>query len=123
MIPPSATPRSGFENLFWRAFSGTRHNQFTSTNSIDSAPNEACGDSLDPDFEGLYVWSNNVNTLSLANDCADLHELCRQFKEFNIGLAAFQELNIDMQLITNQNFPAASAAFCSLVVGLITLWW
>jgi hypothetical protein len=34
--------------------------------------------------------------LSLTNDLADLHELCRQFKAQNIGIDTLQELNIDM---------------------------
>jgi hypothetical protein len=60
--------------------------------SIDNAPNKAYGDTLDPAFDGLYVWSNNVNTLSLKDSLADLHELCRQLKENNIGIAALQDL-------------------------------
>jgi hypothetical protein len=95
-ISPSVPPRTGFETLFRHAFSADRRKQFVPLTSLDNAPNEACGDSIDPNFDGLYVWSNNVNTLSLTNDIADRHELCRQFKEHRIGIAALQELNIDM---------------------------
>jgi hypothetical protein len=95
-ISPSVHFRAGFEALFRNAFSADRRNKYVPLTSIDTAPNEACGDSLDPNFDGIYVWFNNVNTLSLNNDLADFHELCRQFKEFRIGIAALQELNIDM---------------------------
>ena len=94
--PPSANSRSGFESLFRHAFTTDRYVQFNPTATPTSMPNEACGDTLQPDFDGMYVWSNNVNTLSLTNDLSDLHELCRQFKHYNIGIAALQELNIDM---------------------------
>jgi hypothetical protein len=93
--PPSDS-RNGYESLFRHAFTTNRYIQFSPTTTPTSMPNEACGDALQPDFEGLYVWSNNVNTLSLAHELADLHELCRQFKHYNIGIAALQELNIDM---------------------------
>jgi hypothetical protein len=99
-ISPSVHPRAGFEALFRHAFSADRRNKYEPRNSIANAPNEACGDFINRNFDGLYVWSNNVNTLSLANDLADLHELCRQFKEYRIGIAAFQELNIDMTQAT-----------------------
>jgi hypothetical protein len=95
-ISPSVHPRAGFEALFRNAFTADRRDKYVPLSSIDNAPNEACGDSIDPNFDGLYVWSNNVNTLSLNNELADLHELCRQFKENRIGIAALQELNIDM---------------------------
>jgi hypothetical protein len=93
-IPPSATSRSGYESLFRHAFTTNRYIQFSPTGTPTDAANEVCGDVLRPDFDGLYVWLNNVNTLSLANDLEDLHELCRQFKHYNIGIAALQELNI-----------------------------
>jgi hypothetical protein len=80
-ISPSVHPRAGFEALFRNAFSADRRDKYVPLTSIDNAPNEACGHSIDPNFDGLYVWSNNVNTLSLNNELADLHELCRQFKE------------------------------------------
>jgi hypothetical protein len=99
-VPPSATSRSGYESLFRHAFTTSRYIQFSPTGTPTDAPNEVCGDVLRPDFDGLYVWSNNVNTLSLANDLEDLHELCRQFKHYNIGIAALQELNIDMTQTT-----------------------
>jgi hypothetical protein len=95
-VPPSANSRSGYESLFCHAFTTSRYIQFTPPDTPNDAPNKACGDALQPDFDGLYVWSNNVNTLSLANDLDDLHELCRQFKHCNIGIAALQEFNIDM---------------------------
>jgi hypothetical protein len=103
--PPSANSRSGYESLFRHAFTTNRYIQFTPTNPPTSMPNEACGDAMQPDFEGLYVWSNNVNTLSLTHDLTDLHELCRQFKHYDIGIAALQELNIDM---TQTAIPAQS---------------
>jgi hypothetical protein len=94
--PPSANSRTGYESLFRHTFTTNRYIQFTPTTTPTSMPNEACGDILQPDFEGLYIWSNNVNTLALANELTGLHELCRQFKHYNIGIAALQELNIDM---------------------------
>jgi hypothetical protein len=94
--PSSANSRAGYESLFWHAFTTNRYIQFTPTTTPISMLNEACGDAMQPDFEGLYVWSNNVNTLSLAHELTDLHALCRQFKHYNIGIAALQELNIDM---------------------------
>jgi hypothetical protein len=95
-ISPSVHRRGGFETLFVNAFTNARPQRFTPFTSIDNAPNEACGDPIDPNISSLYVWSNNVNTLSLSKDLAELYELCRQFKEHRIGLAALQELNIDM---------------------------
>jgi hypothetical protein len=61
---------------------------------------QCCGDPMDPSFTGLHVWSNNVNTLSLANNLADLHELCIHFKSYNIGIAALQEINLDLTQTT-----------------------
>jgi hypothetical protein len=93
---PSTNHRAGLETLFRHAFTSERYNRFATLSSPASPPNEACRGPLDPAFDGLYIWSNNVNTLSLANDLADLHELCLQLKSSNIGIAALQELNIDM---------------------------
>jgi hypothetical protein len=95
-ISPPVNPRAGFDVLFRNAVLEARQAKFAPLTSIDNAPNEACGDPMNPSFDGLDVWSNNVNTLSLNNDLADLHELCRQFKEHRIGIAALQELNVDM---------------------------
>jgi hypothetical protein len=96
MAPPSVNSRAGFEALFQHAFTTARRTQFSDTGTLDNCPNEACGDPMNAAFEGLYIWSNNVNTLSLHNDLADLHELCRQLKHYNVGIAALQEINIDL---------------------------
>jgi hypothetical protein len=94
-VTPTLKPQA-FESLFRDAFTAARQKQFAPLTSIEGVPNRACGDPIDPEFDRLYFWSNNVNTLSLKNDLADLHELCRQFKANHIGIAALQELNIDM---------------------------
>jgi hypothetical protein len=81
MVPSVTTnrhARAHWESIFNNAFTPARQAQYQTSSLIDNAPNEACGDTLDPDFEGLTIWSNNVNTLSLSNEMADLHELCRQ---------------------------------------------
>jgi hypothetical protein len=100
MCPPPDTPpahlRREWETLFSNAFSTTKQQQCPPPVDIDLVPNELCGDALDATFEGLHVWSNNVNTLSLRDDLADLHELCGHFKNNNIGIAALQEINIDL---------------------------
>jgi hypothetical protein len=95
-ISPSVNQRAGFDTLFANTFSDARRHKVASFTSIDNAPNKACGDPINPTFSGLYIWSNSVNKLSLSNNLANLHELCRQFKENQIGIAAMQELNIDM---------------------------
>jgi hypothetical protein len=95
-ITPSANARADFEHLFKNAFTTNRQTQSAHLDPTENAPNKACGATLDPEFDALYIWSNNVNTLSLTNDLADLHELCRQVKAHNIGIAALQELNIGM---------------------------
>jgi hypothetical protein len=92
----SAATQPSVDTIFRNAFSHAQQTQPITLLSIDNAPNEACGDLLDPDFSGLYVWSNNVNTLSLNNGLADLHELCHILKAKNIGIAALQEINIDL---------------------------
>jgi hypothetical protein len=94
-VTPTTTPHA-YENIFREAFTAARHRRFAPVTSVDQAPNKACGDPIDPNFTGLYIRSNNVNTLSLTNDLADLHKLCRHFQANNIGIAALQELNIDM---------------------------
>jgi hypothetical protein len=91
--PPTPPP---LEAIFTDAFTSERQRRFDTLIDTAMAPNRACGDNMDPNFDGLYFWSNNVNTLSMKNDMADLHELCRQFQENNVGIAAMQELNIDM---------------------------
>jgi hypothetical protein len=98
ITPPASRPihAEQWEHLFHNAFNSNRQNQYQTMSSIENAPNEACGDPIQPNYPGLYIWSNNVNTLSLTNDLADLHELCRQFKSNNIGIAALQELDIDI---------------------------
>jgi hypothetical protein len=95
-VSPFVNQCTDFDTLFANAFSDARRRKFASFTSIDNAPNKACGDPIDPTFSGLHVWSNNVNILSLSNNLANLHELCRQFKENQIGIAAMQKLNIDM---------------------------
>jgi hypothetical protein len=97
ITPPASRPIcSEWEHLFHNAFNSNRQNQYQTMSSIKNAPNEACGDPIQPDYPGLYIWFNNVNTLSLTNDLADLHELCRHFKSNKIGIAALQELNTDI---------------------------
>jgi hypothetical protein len=96
---PSVTPtptNHAFDSLFRNAFTADRQRRFDPITSIDGVTNLACGDAIDPDVDGLYFWSNNLNTLLLKNDLDDLHELCRQLKAHNIGISALQELNIDM---------------------------
>jgi hypothetical protein len=88
LAPPSDNSRNGYESLVRHAFTTNRYIQFSPTTTPTSMPNEACSDALQTDFEGLYVWSNNVNTLSLAHELTDLHELSPQFKHYNIGIAA-----------------------------------
>jgi hypothetical protein len=75
-----------------------------------------------PNFDGLHVWSNNVNTLSLGNDLADLHELCIHFKSYNIGIAALQEINLDLtqtkiysriKAVFNKHFGNQCTVICS----------
>jgi hypothetical protein len=89
---------------------------------IDLIPNDICGDAMDASFKGLHVWSNNINTLSLTDDLADLHELCGYFKTHNIGIAAFQEVNIDMtqakifkrvKAVFDQHFQKRCILICS----------
>jgi hypothetical protein len=110
------------DSIFRNAFSHTRQTQYTPLTSIENAPNEACGDPLDANFAGLYVWSNNVNTLSLNIGLADLHELCRNLKENNIGIAALQEINIDLsqalvyqavKAVFNSHFDSQCTLVCS----------
>jgi hypothetical protein len=83
-------------SLFATAFSRNQRNLQQQPPTPDDAPNEACGDTMDPGFAGLHVWTNNVNTLSLSNDLADLHELCTHFQANNIRIAALQEINLDL---------------------------
>jgi hypothetical protein len=88
--------RTEWAHLFRNAFSPRQQHIHQRTPVPDDAPNEACGDPLESNFDGLHVWSNNVNTLSLGNDLADLHELCIHFKSYNIGITALQEINLDL---------------------------
>jgi hypothetical protein len=94
MAPPSVGIRAGFEALFQNAFTPAQRTQFSHTDTLENRPNEACGDPLNAAFDGLYIWLNNVNTVSLNNDLNDLHELCRQLKHYNVGITALQEINI-----------------------------
>jgi hypothetical protein len=94
--PPTAHLRPDWQALFTNAFSSSRQHRCLPTAALDSIPNDPCGDSLATNVSGLNVWSNNVNTLFLANDLADLHELCGHFKNYNIGIAALQEINLDL---------------------------
>jgi hypothetical protein len=96
MAPPSVGIRAGFEALFQHAFTPAQRTQFSHTATLENCPNEACGDPQNAAFDGLYIWSNNVNTFSLHNDLANLHELCRQLKHYNVGIAALQEINVDI---------------------------
>jgi hypothetical protein len=93
---PSQNARTQWEHLFRRAFSTRPQSLHQQPPIPDDAPNEVCGDPLVPNFDGLHVWSNNVNTLSLGNNLADLHQLCIHFKSYNIGIAALQEINLDL---------------------------
>jgi hypothetical protein len=65
LITPPAPPQHNVATIFQDAFSHARQLRFAPLTSIENAPNEACGDPIDPDFNGLYVWTNNVNTLLL----------------------------------------------------------
>jgi hypothetical protein len=96
--PPStnANLRTDWASLFENAFSPNQRHLQQQPPAPDDAPNEACGDTMDPGFPGLHVCTNNVNTLSLSNDLADLHELCTHFQTHNIGIAALQEINLDL---------------------------
>jgi hypothetical protein len=94
--PQTNNLRANWTPLFGNAFSISQQRRNDPTSAPDDAPNEACEDPMDPSFDGLYVWSNNVNTLSLSNDSADLHELCIHFKSNHIGIAALQEINLDL---------------------------
>jgi hypothetical protein len=120
-VPPTVHPH-GWETIFRQAFTPARQAEFNLLADTESAPNEACGDPLVPSFDGLYAWSNNVNTLSLHNDLADLHKLCCQFKANNIGIAALQEINIDLsqsaiyqkvKAVFDENFQKQCTLICS----------
>jgi hypothetical protein len=63
---------------------------------IASTPNAPCGD----DFkifpkDGLRIWSNNINTLSLSNDMAAFRELCDRLHTHRVDIIALQEINLD----------------------------
>jgi hypothetical protein len=96
--PPSTNPdlRTAWASLFNNAFSPNQRHLQQQPPAPDDAPNEACGDTMDPGFAGLHVWSSNLNTLSLSNDLSELHELCTHFQTYNVGIAALQEINLDL---------------------------
>jgi hypothetical protein len=62
---------TGWEHIFRQALTPARQAEFDQLANTESAPNDVCGNQLVPSFEGLVVWSNNVNTLSLNNNLAD----------------------------------------------------
>jgi hypothetical protein len=132
MCPLAAAPRGHlrqeWESIFANAFSATtNHQQCLSPLDIDLVENKVCGNALDPHFDGLHVWSNNVNTLSLSNNLADLHKLCCHFRTHNIDIAALQEVNID--LTQAKIFQKVKAVFdqhfnkqCILVCSTTNIW-
>lgn len=59
--------------------------------------NEPCGDPFSTDFNGMWIWSNNANTLLMRDDFSELHELCIALHAYSpaIGIIALQEINLD----------------------------
>jgi endonuclease/exonuclease/phosphatase family metal-dependent hydrolase len=63
---------------------------------VVSTPNEPCGDTITTtSHNGLRIWSNNINTLSLSNGLTAFRELCDRLKTHNVDIIALQELNLD----------------------------
>jgi hypothetical protein len=71
---------------------------------IEQPQNEPCGSTFDKDYTGLRIWWNNANTLLQQDDFAELHELCLTLTEYNVGIIALQEVNL------NLNRPAIRTA-------------
>jgi hypothetical protein len=123
--PPSTNVnlRTDGASLFENAFSPNQRHLQQQPSAPDDAPNEACGDTMDPGFARLQVWTNNVNTLSLSDDLADLHELCAHFQTYNIGIAALQEISLDLtqtriytkiKAVFDEHFNKQCTIICSL---------
>jgi hypothetical protein len=64
---------------------------------IQTPQNEPCGSSFDKQYDGLRIWWNNANTLVQHDDFAELHELCLTLLEYNVGIIALQELNLNVK--------------------------
>jgi endonuclease/exonuclease/phosphatase family metal-dependent hydrolase len=63
---------------------------------VVSTPNEPCGDTFTTtSHNGLRIWSNNINTLSLSNGLMAFRELCDRLKTHDVDIIALQELNLD----------------------------
>ena len=63
---------------------------------LQTPENPRCGSSFQRDYNGLRIWWNNANTLLQQDGYAELHELCLTLKEYNVGVIALQELNLNV---------------------------
>ena len=88
---PTSTTRPTTTTPTSRSIPRSRQHQ----QRIRSTPNEVCGDEFTKTQNGFRVWSNNINTLSLANGLAQFRELCDTLHQHHVDIIALQELNLD----------------------------
>jgi hypothetical protein len=88
--------------------------------TIHQPQNEPCGSSFSKYYDGLRIWWNNANNLVHPDDYAELHELCLMLTEYNVGIIALQEVNLNLNRPTIR--PAIDDVFnphfgsCNLVL-------
>ena len=100
---------------------------------LTAPPNEPCGDPFTTDFHGMWIWSNNANTLLMLDDFSELHELCLSLKKYSpaIGIIALQEINLDtlqtdirskIETVFKQRFGAVRLVTSTLPIQAPNAW-
>jgi endonuclease/exonuclease/phosphatase family metal-dependent hydrolase len=99
---------------------------------MSATPNLPCGDDFNiSSRDGLRIWSNNINTLSLSNDMASFRELCDRLNTHNVDVIALQEINLDttqyqvtqkILRILKETFGAVKLVTASTPVQKDTTW-
>jgi endonuclease/exonuclease/phosphatase family metal-dependent hydrolase len=99
---------------------------------IAPTPNEPCGDDFTTtSHNGLRIWSNNINTLSLSNGLASFRELCDRLHAHHVDIIALQELNLDttqfqvrqqILLVLRETFGSVKMITASTPVTKTTTW-
>jgi endonuclease/exonuclease/phosphatase family metal-dependent hydrolase len=95
-----ATLSTEWQAFFDQSFSAPENNATITPRtplppSVFPPKNDRYGDPFTKDHNNTRIWFNNINTLSATNDFEELHELCTELLEYDVGIIALQEPNVD----------------------------
>lgn len=84
-----------------------------------------------PKHDDFWIWGVNANNILIYNDSSELHKPCVSLVKYNIGIACFQKIKINIfkagirkkiNNIFRQHFSTFKTSFSTTSTQIPTLW-